>query len=361
MLLDMYCPNADGCKRYHLCNSFIINNLCFWPQVWQSLFSRLSTVVQDMKFIYGMAFLLASFAGLAQSFETTNPDSLKINSQDILNFWSAYDRLATAKSVTDSLKIIEQNYVQKATRGLKLYQQLSNSDAGSFLAAIRTHPRLLQSIRATTLAIPTYNQSIREGARKLKQIYPASGFPELFFCVGKFEVAGNRTDDVLYIGVELTCLSQESPRDELIPYMRAAAGTFDQVDVVCLHEMVHYQQKLAPKTNLEAALVEGGAEFIAHYLTGKSTMQVVFDRVDAALEKTIWHEFASQLDKPVDAKWFLANADVERNRPGMLGYVVGYRICEAYYNKAANKAEALKAIISLSNPREIYEISGYGK
>ena len=311
--------------------------------------------------MYCMALLLASFAGLAQSFETTNPDSLKTNTQDILNFWSAYDRLATAKSVTDSLKIIDQDYVQKATRGLKLYQQLSNSDAASFLAAIRTHPRLLASIRVTTLAIPTYNQSIREGARKLKKIYPASGFPELFFCVGKFEVAGNRTDDVLYIGVELTCLTKESPRDELNPYMKAAAGTFDQVDAVCVHEMVHYQQKLAPKTNLEAALVEGGAEFITHHLTGKSTMQAVFNQVDSSLEKTIWQEFSSQVDKPVDAKWFLANADEERKRPGMLGYVVGYRICEAYYNKASNKAEALKSIVSLSNPKGIYEGSGYGK
>lgn len=316
---------------------------------------------QDMKFVYCLTFLLASFAGSAQSFETTNPDSLKINTQDIVNFWSAYDRLATAKRLSDSLAIIEQDYLRKGSRGLKLYQQMSNSDAGSFLAAIRTHPRLLQSIRTTTLAIPTHQSTIRAGARKLKQIYPASGFPELFFCVGKFEVAGNRTDDVLYIGVELTCLTNESPRDELDPYMRTAAGTFDQVDVVCLHEMVHYQQKLAPRTNLETALVEGGAEFIAHYLTGKSTMQAVFNRVDSSLEKTIWQEFSSQLDKPVDAKWFLANADVERNRPGMLGYIVGYRICEAYYNKAANKAEALKAIISLNNPGEIYTVSGYGK
>ena len=143
--------------------------------------------------------------------------------------------------------------------------------------------------------------------------------------------------------------------------MRTTAGTINQVVVVCLHEMVHYQQKLDPKTNLEAALVEGGAEFIAHYLTGKSTMQAVFDRVDSSLEKTIWHEFSPQVDKPVDAKWFLATADVGRNRPGMLGYVMGYRICEAYYNQAPDKAAALKAIIGLGNPRAIYEESSYGK
>ena len=315
-----------------------------------------------MKLVYCTAFFLTTLAGSAQSFETTNPDSLKINTVDVTNFWSAYDQLATAKSVTDSLQIVDQRYVQKGSRGLRLYQTMSNSNAESYLTAIRTHPNLLQSIRASSLAIPTYRRSILQGAKKLKLIYPASVFPELFFCVGKFEVVGNRTDDVLYIGVELTTLTKDSPRTEILnPYIKAGALTFDKLDVVCLHEIAHYQQKLAPKTNLEAALVEGGAEFIARYLTGKSTMQSVFDQVTPALERTIWNEFSSSLDKPIDAKWFLAMGDAQLKRPGMLGYVIGYRICEAYYNKAQNKTEALNGILKLSNPKELYEKSGYGR
>ncbi len=228
--------------------------------------------------------------------------------------------------------------------------------------AIRKHPMLLRSIRSTSIAIPTYKPSIMAGAKKLEQIYPASVFPELFFCVGKFEVAGNRTDDVLYIGVELTALTKDSPRTEIQnPYLRASALTFDRLDVVCLHEIAHYQQKLDAKTNLELAMKEGGAEFIAHYLTGRSTMQSVFETVNPALERTIWGEFASQLDKPIDARWFLAMGDAELNRPGMLGYVIGYRICEAYYNRAQNKAKALISIISLTNPKAIYEGSRYGR
>ena len=315
-----------------------------------------------MKFICFVTFLSITFTGLAQSFETTNPDSLKLNTKDVVNFWSAYDRLAKVATTADSLQIIEQDYLQKGSRGLELYQKMSNSNAESYLTAIRNHPKLLQSIRSTSVAIPTYRPSIMAGAKKLKQIYPASVFPELFFCVGKFEVAGNRTDDVLYIGVELTTLTKDSPLDEMQnPYVRASALTFDRLDVVCLHEIAHYQQKLNPKTNLEAAMVEGGAEFVAQYLTGKSTMQSVFDKVNPTLEKAIWREFASQLDKPIDAKWFLAMGDSELNRPGMLGYVMGFRICEAYYKKAKNKEDALRSIISLVDSKGIYEASGYGK
>ncbi len=313
-----------------------------------------------MRFLITLLLVGITLSGFAQSVKTSNPDSLKFNVQDVVNFWSACDQLAKANSHADSLQIIENQYLSKGSGGLTLYQKMSQSNAESFLEAIRTHPKLLTSIRPNTLAIPTLKEPILMGARKLKQLYAPSVFPELFFCVGKFEVAGNRTDDILYIGTELTCLTKDSPRDELTnPYLKAAAGSFDNLAAVCLHEIAHFQQQLVPKTNMEAALVEGGAEFVAHFLTGKSTMQAVFNQMDATLEKAIWREFSPQKDKPIDAKWFLAMGDERQKRPGMLGYVIGFRICENYYKKAKDKQEALRNIITLSKPQNILQGSGY--
>ena len=313
-----------------------------------------------MRLITTLLLFSINLIGLAQSVKTADPNSLKFNVQDVVNFWSAYDQLATTNSYSDSLQVVEKYYVSKASQGLKLYNEMSNSDAKSFLTVIRIHPKLLRSIRANSLAISTRKDSILEGVRKLKRAYPASVFPELFFCMGKFEVKGNRTDDILYIGAELNSLAKESPRDEITnSFVRAAAGNFDELDAVCLHEIAHFQQQLIPKTNLEFALTEGGAEFVTHILTGKSTMQSVFDKVDASLEKTIWREFALQKDKPIDAIWFLAMGDEKQKRPGMLGYVIGFRICENYYKKAKDKEEALRNIISLSKPQTIIQASGY--
>lgn len=314
-----------------------------------------------MKLSLAITLMLVSTIVSAQSFRTSNPDSLKINSSDIVNFWSAYDKLATAKSNEDSTLIIEQNYLQIGTYGLKQYQEASHSNAGSFLQAIRTHPQLLKSMRLTTLSIPTYRNRIINGAKKLKQIYPGSVFPEIFFVIGKFEVGGSKFENFLYVGAELLGLAKDSPLDELNPHARSGINTVDKLDVICLHEMVHYQQKLSPKTNMEQALIEGGAEFIANKLTGKSTMQPVFDQIDAKKEKVIWHEFAQHMNDPMEAKWFLATGDQKLKRPGMLGYLIGFRICEAYHDKAKNKSQALKDIIMLTNPQKLYQQSNYGK
>ncbi|RYC70162.1 DUF2268 domain-containing putative Zn-dependent protease [Spirosoma sordidisoli] len=313
-----------------------------------------------MRRFVAFLFLNIQLTTLAQSVKTSNPDSITFNLQDVRNFWTAYDLLATASSQADSLAVINNQYLAKASRGLELYRDMSGSNAGSFLEVIRRHPALLRSIRSNTLAISTKQRPIVDGARKLKAIYPGSVFPELFFCVGKFEVAGNRTNDILYIGTELTCLSNDSPLDEIAnPYLKAGVMRFDKLDAVCLHEIVHFQQQLSPKNNLELALVEGGAEFITHYLTGKSTMQAVFDQMNPTLEKAIQSEFTLQAGKPIEARWFLAMGDAQRKRPGMLGYVVGFRLCENYYRKARNKQEALRNITTLSNPQTILKANGY--
>lgn len=312
-----------------------------------------------MNIIFTIAFILSSSILSAQSFKTAQPDSIKISATDINNFWSAYDQLATAKTHPDSLHVIERNYLQLATYGLKLYQEASHSNAESFLQAIRTHPRLLESIRTATLALVSYKDRIIESAKRLKQLYPASLFPEIFFVMGKFEVLGSKFDNFLYVGAELISVGKDSPLNELHPALREMITPTTNVDVVCVHELVHYQQKLQVKTNLEAALAEGGAEFIAYQLTNKSTMQSVFDQVNKETEKMIWTEFAQQLDKPIEAKWFLAQPDLSLKRPGMLGYVLGFRICESYYHQAKDKKKALADIISLTNPTEIYQQSNF--
>lgn len=313
-----------------------------------------------MRFLVLFFLVLSNLNVLSQSIKTTNPDSIKFNVDDVINFWSTFDQLSQVSTKADSLQIIDHSYLVKASRGLRLFLQMSNSDANSYLNVIRKYPKILGSMRANMLTIPTIKKQVLAGAAKLKKVYPTSIFPELFFCVGKFEVAGNREKDILYIGSEMTCLSKDTPRDEITnTYTRATLVNFTSLDAVCLHEITHYQQKLTAKTNLEAALVEGGAEFVTHFLTGKSSMQATFDLMNPALEKAIWAEFSPEMNKPIDAKWFLAVGDERLKRPGSLGYVIGFRLCENYYRKAKDKQEALRNIISLQNPQVIYQEAGY--
>lgn len=47
------------------------------------------------------------------------------------------------------------------------------------------------------------------------------------------------------------------------------------------------------------------------------------------------------------------------NKPGDLGYWVGYRITRAYDDKAANKRAALRTLVDLEDPTAILNVSGW--
>lgn len=279
----------------------------------------------------------------------TNPDSMRVVWADVDRFWRAYDQLSGATTTADSLAIIDNQYLALATPGLRRYVAEANATAADFLRAWRTHRRYLVAIRPATLSIRQQKPAIIEAARRLKKAYPASTFPNLYFAIGKLEVGGTQFDNLLYVGAELKCATAYPPLDELNPDLRGGISPVKTLSTVCIHEMVHGQQRLKnSRTNLDGALLEGAAEYVAFRLTGRLGSPAAF-AYGRQHEATIRQQFAQEADQPIVAKWFLARTDLATQLPGALGYFVGFRICEAYYTQARDKKAALQTIISLSD------------
>ena len=49
----------------------------------------------------------------AQAYKTSNPDSIKIITTDVHNFWNTYDKLSQAQTLTDTIQIIQKYYLIK--------------------------------------------------------------------------------------------------------------------------------------------------------------------------------------------------------------------------------------------------------
>jgi hypothetical protein len=295
----------------------------------------------------------------AQAYKTSNPDSIKIITTDITNFWKTFDRLSTAETLNDTIGIVQKYYLDKASYGLQEYLKASNSNSTDFANAIENHKNYLLSIRQTTNSIQKYKTQIVEAAKKLKSIYPSAFFPQIYFVMGKFEVGGTQFTNFLYIGAELMCASSTSPVQEIKKDLRPMISTINDIATVCIHEIIHYQQEYQDAKNiLDGALIEGGADFITKQITGKTTAQSCFE-YGYKHEKEIWADFKNQDTSQNFIRWFVNIPDTSHQRPGMLGYFIGYRICQKYYCSSTNKAAALREIIELKDPAEIYKKSKY--
>ena len=279
----------------------------------------------------------------------SNPDEMRIVWVDVDNFWRAYDRLASAKNTSDSLSILKNYYLDVASPGLLAYADAAHATAADFLRSWRSHQRYLAAIRPATDNIGRQKPAILDAARRLQKAYPAATFPDLYLAIGKFEVGGTAFDNLLYIGAELKCATENAPLQELRPDLRDGVKPVKELPTSCIHEIVHGQQQ--PKnyrTNLEGVLREGAAEYVAYRLTGKLGSPTAF-AYGRQHEGALRQQFAKAADQPIAAKWFLATADAATQQPGALGYFIGFRICESYYKQARDKEAALQTIISLSD------------
>jgi hypothetical protein len=108
-------------------------------------------------------------------------------------------------------------------------------------------------------------------------------------------------------------------------------------------------------TVLEGSLMEGAAEFTTELVAGRISY-VHFDELVKGREKEIETAFVADQDKR-DLKDWLNNSTPEK--PGDLGYWVGYRIAKAYYQRASDKRAALREILEMTDPKALLARSGW--
>src|SRR5579871_200158 len=75
-------------------------------------------------------------------------------------------------------------------------------------------------------------------------------------------------------------------------------------------------------------------------------------------EQELWTEFSAAMHGTETNRW-LYEGDKAQGRPADMGYYEGYKICQAYYNKATDKQAAVRTILEMKDPEGFLKESGY--
>ncbi len=305
-----------------------------------------------------VALIAASTASSAQE-RHTDPNTARIVTTDIPNFWRAYDLLPAATTRADSVGVVREHYLDRASAGLQAFFRLRIQSAENILRALDRMPRYYAAIRTNTLGIGRVEPRIREGYRRFKNVYPAARFPDLYFLIGVFASSGTFANEGVLIGTEMIVADETTPRDELPVWAPPADTSANAVACLAVHELVHVQQDYARGRFLLAqSLREGVANFLARLTTGcTGAAESVYD-YGIAHERELWEEFRQQLTGAYD-NW-LYNGHTSKDRPGDLGYFMGDRIAEAYYNRPLDKRQAVYDLLHIADYGAFLTASGYG-
>lgn len=290
----------------------------------------------------------------------SDPANAKLVTTDIHHFWAAYD--AAAKDTANRKQIFTDQYFRKATPGLQDYYL---SKIGSVAAFVRNQDRkkeFYKAIRPNTLAIDDMKEEISSNLVKLKELYADAVFPDIYFVMGRWNSAGTVSDNGMLIGVDQIVKSPGIPEQELNLWEKNNFQLAERLPVIVTHELIHSQQtKMKQDTALlYYAIIEGMADFMCELITGKNPSQRQHDFARTR-KKQIWEDFKKEMYLQRYYNW-IANGDQESaEKPADLGYYVGYEICKAYYDQAADKKQAIKDFFNLSDYKAFLEKSGYDK
>lgn len=213
-------------------------------------------------------------------------------------------------------------------------------------------------MRATTLAVAGQKPAIVAALRRFQKLYPPARFSHVYFVIGGF-VGSTAQPPGLLIGADQNADGPEVNTSELSLTQRNRGGAVTDVPYLVVHELIHNNQQPYGGTLLSAAIREGMADFIARLVTGNLGPDTRLHTYGNAHEQEMWQKFKPEMLAASTKNWLYNPNQETPTRPCDLGYYVGYKICQAYYDHAADKNLAVTDLLAADDFPAFLQQSGY--
>src|SRR5262245_19704849 len=266
--------------------------------------------------------------------------------EDVDRFYKVYDSAGGHPTAEQ----LQRDYIDSGSDGLHQFAKMRNITGSRIAETLTKRPQIYADAKHCTAVLPHVRERLQEVFGKLSTLYQEAKFPSVTIAIGRGKPVGVGSPAVgVMIGLEALCAtSWLNPNVE------------DRFVLIIAHEYVHVQQVPAlvddeHPTVLEGSLVEGAAEFITELIAG-SVSSSYFPGLTKGHEKEIETAFVADQDQKDLSKW-LYNSTPEK--PADLGYWVGYRIVKSYYLHAADKRQAIREILQMTDPNAFLAKTGW--
>ena len=294
----------------------------------------------------------------------TEPEAARLVTSDLEHFWAAYD----AGGGSGSAAAFQAGYFDLASPGLSEFMGLRGLTAASLTAVVSAFPRYFAAIRANSLSLARDGAilaTVREHYRRVKILYPPAVFAPVTFLIGRFATAGTTSPRGVMVGAEFFGIDDATPLGELGTFQRNNVRPPASLPIVVAHEHTHVLQAHGSavfahnaQTLLEQALLEGSADFVGELVSGGNLNARIF-AFGLASEAALWAEFQTEMHGTDVSRWLYNQGTETPDRPGDLGYFIGYRITQAFYQRTPDHSAAVAAIVEVADADSFLARSGY--
>ncbi|WP_424962138.1 DUF2268 domain-containing putative Zn-dependent protease [Ekhidna sp.] len=297
---------------------------------------------------FGLILFLTGFG--QPNYPMSAKDAILVYS-DLENFLIAYRQL---NEDSDTVEVLKSNYFNKASAGLTEYVKRHGLTPESLARSINQSTEEYALLALFHERITVFVDEFTKKMEKYEQVLKEVMYPPTYLLIG-----ANKG------------IAQASPLGQLITIEKVSDKP-EKLFQLIWHELSHFQQARAlgfsaytkvygkPDNMLDLILREGGAEFIAIYLVGENEYNYRNKTYFEANEQSLKEKFLEDL-KNQDQSFWLWESLKQDETPTLLGYTIGYKICESYYLRAVDKNQALLDILAITDDQAFLKASGYFK
>lgn len=294
----------------------------------------------------------------------------KFSYQDIDNFNKAHSML---NPESDSVVVLQTEYLDKGSLGLKEFTEKFSVDAKYLSEDIHEYPNFYASLVDLKERLVEKEPTIAAMFDRLKELYPEAPIPTIYYLVGGLRAGGNGGDgNYILIGAEVYSVKPTTDWSEFSKNARL----YDPSGIphIVAHETTHTLQEAvqgseayvsiytddAKGTLLAYSVREGGADYFAKLISGNHINPEAHAYGDQN-EQELWQLFKKEMHSTELGDWFFYAPKVHIGWPRDLGYYMGYKITEAYFQNAVSQEEAVKALLSSEDYLQFFKDSGYAQ
>ena len=293
-----------------------------------------------------------------------DPENARFGTDDIARFWRAYDLANQESTKEGKAAIFQREYLERGSPGLIDFYRARIGSAAQLVDAIEQYPGYYASLRESTAQIAGLEPQVREGMRRMKELYPEALFPDVYALIGRLNSGGTLSERALLLGAEMHAVTPETRIEQLPVGLQKAVKPLSGLPHTVAHELVHFLQNQTDvprgKTLLYHSLREGIAEFIAE-LASPAPEPPHYRTWGDAHERRVWERFRADMRGTETRDWIANLGRATEDWPADLGYYIGFQIAEAYYQQAADKQQAIRELIRLEDPERVLTEGRYAE
>jgi hypothetical protein len=274
----------------------------------------------------------------------------EIRTSDVQLFYRIYD----AANGAPSAEVLQKEYLDAGTDGVRQFIPDRIASAEALAKRIAKDRAFYDKAGSCMGALPEVQARLAVVLPKLELLLPDAQFPPVTILIGRNNSGGTSKKAGVLIALEKICSA-----DWLEPNIP------DRLVHLISHEYIHVQQPLAQMedadkpTVLQAVLTEGVAEFVAELISGSVAdvqLQIWLKGCDARIAP----DFRKEMNGTDVSHWLYNGVGIPE-RPGDMGYWVGYRIAKLYYQHSTDRKKAVQMLILPDDPQAILAASRWGE